>query len=462
MSAEKENEGPSASKKPRTAYKEASKRWNFIEEEEEVKLIKKFVPKNTMHSTKWALRNYTAWKDSRNNYFSDNPEKKVPEDLLETADDSSLCKWLTLYVTETCKQDGSKYPPKTLYSLLTGLLRYCREVNPDCPNFLNSEDHRFQALHNSIDNIMRELRQSGIGSKSKATEVFTKEDENKLWESNVLGIENPKALLRAVFFLNGKNLCLRGGEEHRKLKISQIIKHQNGYLYTENSSKNRSGGLAQMQLSNKSVPIYPVPEAGNRCHVKILDVYFSKLPKDAFSRDNFYLQPLPITPANPDNPWFSITPVGKNTLANMVKDICKDVKISGNKTNHSLRATGASSMFQAGVPEKIIQQWTGHRSLPGLRQYERTTIEQQKAVCKVLSSEKKESYSTFGQSTTTTSLDSLSSNSNACQSSTAPTFNFTGCSVMFCQGGLPLPPPPAAPAFSQPSLDFDFDMFLAD
>ena len=36
-----------------------------------------------------------------------------------TDDTAALCKWLTLYVAETRKQDGCKYPLKTLYSLLS-------------------------------------------------------------------------------------------------------------------------------------------------------------------------------------------------------------------------------------------------------------------------------------------------------------------------------------------------------
>ncbi len=36
-----------------------------------------------------------------------------------------------------------------------------------------------------------------------------------------------------------------------------------------------------------------------------------------------------------------------------MKDICKDAGIVGRKTNHSLRATGASELFAAGVPEII-------------------------------------------------------------------------------------------------------------
>ena len=59
--------------------------------------------------------------------------------------------------------------------------------------------------------------------------------------------------------------------------------------------------------------------------------------------------------------------------------------MGGNKTSHSLRATGVSSLFQAGVPEKVIQERSGHRSLDGLQQYQHTTIGQQQ-VSKVLAS----------------------------------------------------------------------------
>ena len=69
----------------------------------------------------------------------------------------------------------------------------------------------------------------------------------------------------------------------------------------------------------------------------------------------------------------------------MVKDICANAGIEGQKTNHSLRATGASELFHAGVPEKVIQERTGHLSLSGLHQYELTNFGQQLAISKVLS-----------------------------------------------------------------------------
>ena len=58
--------------------------------------------------------------------------------------------------------------------------------------------------------------------------------------------------------------------------------------------------------------------------------------------------------------------------------MCSQVGISGHKTNHSLRATGTTRMFEAGVPDKIIQQRTGHRSAEALHLYERVSVEQQR------------------------------------------------------------------------------------
>ncbi len=226
---------------------------------------------------------------------------------------------------------------------------------------------------------------------TKHAEISSKEDEIKLWETKVIGTENPKALLRVVFYLNGKNFCLRGDQEHRNLKLSQLVKCTSPslhYLYLENSSKN-PGGLAHFKQVAKRVPIYSNSKAGYKCHIHILDLYFSKLPPDAWKKDYFYARPLPNVPSDPDKPWFSPVPVGKNMLATMLKNMCNEAQIDGRKANHSLHSTGASELFQAGVPEKIIKERTGHHSLEALQTYERTTTEQQQAISDILSAEKK-------------------------------------------------------------------------
>ena len=83
------------------------------------------------------------------------------------------------------------------------------------------------------------------------------------------------------------SVSMTNGKEHRNLKISQLVRHHgpDHYIYTENGSKNRSGGLKQMKVENKVVPIYACPQASVRCHVKLLDLYLSKLPDGARQKD---------------------------------------------------------------------------------------------------------------------------------------------------------------------------------
>ena len=369
-------------------------RFHCIIEKELDSLVVAKPPVNTEYSTKWAVKNFDDWKHQRNATHSS--DKTIPENLLESGSVDQLCHWLSLYVVETRNKQGQPYPPKTLYQLLTGLHRHALTINPHTPNFLDKNNRAFRKLHNVIDNHFKALRKEGVGNDSKHTEIITKEEENKLWESGVLGLAtSPKALLRAVFFYNGKNFCLRGGAEHRCLKLSQFTccsEPDHHYIYTENSSKNRQGGFAQLRVENKVVPIFANSSAGDRCHVHILDTYISKLPEEVKGRDFFYARPLPAVPVDPKKPWFAPVPIGKNSLNTMLKDMCHEAGITGRKTNHSLRAIGASELFAAGVPEKIIKERTGHRSLDALHVYEHTTSTQHQAVSTILGSRNKVSF----------------------------------------------------------------------
>ena len=104
------------------------------------------------------------------------------------------------------------------------------------------------------------------------------------------------------------------------------------------------------------------------------DRYISLLPSAAFEKVIFYCRPMDVY--NDSGPWFMAAPIGKNLLAKMVPTMCEEANIVGKKTNHSLRVAGASSLFAAGIPERVIQQRIGHRSLDGLRTYERVTEDQ--------------------------------------------------------------------------------------
>ena len=350
-------------------------------------MTKLIIPKNTEKSSKWAMTNFKDWFDDFN---SRNPIDSCPYEVLTPkCPKDVLNKWLCVFINETRSKTGDKYPPKTIQSILAGILRFMRVSTPDYPNFFNKEDPDFNSFQVTLDNLFKHLRCDGVGSSSSRTETISCDEETQLWTSGVLNVDCPKSLLRCAFYYNGKCFCLRGGQEHRDLGVSQLerLYEPDRYVYREKSSKNRPGGINQTRLDHKCVTIVANPNAGDHCHVFILDKYIQKLPKDAVEKDLFYCKPLLATPNDEKSPWYYAVPIGKNMLGNMVKEICSEAGLDGKKTNHSLRVAGATSLYQAGVPEKLIQQRTGHRCLQSLRDYERVSSDQEIAVSRILSGE---------------------------------------------------------------------------
>ena len=183
---------------------------------------------------------------------------------------------------------------------------------------------------------------------------------------------------------------MHGGQEHRDLKRSQFTRvpadgysGSTYYQYVENGSKNYQGRFNETGQPNKVGRAYAQPDSGSRCPVRIFDLYLEKLPSGSTA---FYMQPLQKRPAKPSQPWFKNMPVGVNPLKNMMAKVSKLAGLSVKYTNHSLRATSASRMFQSGVPEKIVAEVIGHKSMNALRQYERTTEQQFQAVGNSISS----------------------------------------------------------------------------
>ena len=119
-------DGPSSSKRRRLSLTRkratcttstATERFEFLDDAKSEALTKKFVPKNTEKNTQWTLSTFLSWRDKRNQCFSEEPEKQVPLDILGSTD--SVAIWFTFFVAEVRKKDGTEYPPKTLYLLLT-------------------------------------------------------------------------------------------------------------------------------------------------------------------------------------------------------------------------------------------------------------------------------------------------------------------------------------------------------
>lgn len=76
--------------------------------------------------------------------------------------------------------------------------------------------------------------------------------------------------------------------------------------------------------------------------------------------------------------WYADVRVGVNTISKVVKTLCGKAGMEGFYTNHSLRATAATRMYEADLPEQLICEKTGHRS-DAVRSYKRTGPAQEQA-----------------------------------------------------------------------------------
>ena len=207
------------------------------------------VPQNTSKINNWCVAIWEEWTTARRNMYVEYPPPLLQCSL------EQLNNWLSRFALEVRRKDGEPYPPSTLYSIVCGLQRHIREVNPTISFFNNPELDDFKKI---LDGEMKRLRSLGLGVKKKQAEPITTEEENKLWEQGVLGNSSPQVLLDTMVFLCEMYFALRSAQEHRSLQCSQIElfepQQSPPYLvYNENYSKNNTGGIAQRKIKPKTV-----------------------------------------------------------------------------------------------------------------------------------------------------------------------------------------------------------------
>ena len=165
---------------------------------------------------------------------------------------------------------------------------------------------------------------------------------------------------------------LRGVQEHYDLVPQQLVRvppdreiytSKVYYVYNEYISKNNLHRFTDSKAKNKVVRAYARPDS-ERCVVRLLDTYLKLLPPNC---SHLYMRPRDNF--SPDKPSYLMQRVGINQIKKFMTDIMSIAGFSG-YTNHCLRATAVSRMYNAGIPESLISEKSGHRSLDGLRVYE--------------------------------------------------------------------------------------------
>ncbi len=335
----------------------------------------------------WAVRIFEEWQKARNLRVKiDGTCTQIGGELHEMNDDL-LCETMCQFILEVRKQSGLPYPRETLYSIVIMLQMYL-ETKGRHVRFLDPQSLVFVKVRNTLDNRMMSLSREGfITPKSKA-QVITYSQEDNMWKSGILSSETPERLVYTLLYSLGVQFALQAGEEHKSLKIGKQLSLEKDVntgedflQYVEHTAKNNQGGLSAMKSGGKVLRAYCHTDS-DRCVIQLYKKYVAARPdgNPKCSKD-FYLRPL--GKFNSEGIGFSCQPLGIHKIESAIKNLCLEAGITGKRSNHSLRATSATHLYEAEMDEQLIQECTGHRS-NAVRGYKRTSTGLQKKVCQTL------------------------------------------------------------------------------
>ena len=191
-------------------------------------------------------------------------------------------------------------------------------------------------------------------------------------------VPDPVRFCQKVWFLICYHFCLRGRELQAFLRAEdlQVVEETGSYitLSTSFASKtSRQGGTS----GSDEVSIGRIQAESQVKSVKLL---LSKLDKGC--PRNFQMAKKRVRAD--DEVWYTGQPLGKNTMASMMKRISEKASLSRYFTNHSVRATCITKLAKAGVPDSVIMATSGHRRPESLLSYNRHSEVQKKRTAAIL------------------------------------------------------------------------------
>ena len=167
---------------------------------------------------------------------------------------------------------------------------------------------------------------------------------------NLLGTSSAKSLLYTVYFYKRNIFGLKGGDQ-RNIVLNNFELGSIFINFQENSCETFHGGISDLKYTRRTVNHICHKEGIKHepCLVEIYRLYIGLLEVFAKNGKAFYYKASKAK--------FGFEKVSVGIARAGVK----------RKTAHCLRVTCASSLFNAGVEEKLIRERTGHRSNPLLK-----------------------------------------------------------------------------------------------
>ncbi|XP_012497736.1 PREDICTED: zinc finger MYM-type protein 4 [Propithecus coquereli] len=255
---------------------------------------------------------------------------KLKEDILSCTF-AELSLGLCQFIQEVRRPNGEKYDPDSILYLCLGIQQYLFE-NGRIDNIFTEPYSRFMIELTKLLKIWEPtILPNGY--------MFSRIEEEHLWECKQLGAYSPIVLLNTLLFFNTKYFQLKNVTEHLKLSFAHVMRRTRTLKYSTKMTYLRFFPPLQKQESEPDkvtvgkrkrneedeVPV-GVEMAENtdnplRCPVRLYEFYLSKCSESVKQRnDVFYLQPerscVPNSPM-----WYSTFPIDPGTLDTMLTRI---------------------------------------------------------------------------------------------------------------------------------------------
>ncbi|NXJ79278.1 ZMYM3 protein, partial [Trogon melanurus] len=278
----------------------------------------------------WVQAKYAGGETSKGEELRFGPKPmRIKEDILACTA-AELNYGLAQFVKEITRPNGERYEPDSIYYLCLGIQQYLLENNRMVNIFTDLYYLTFvQELNKSLSGWQPTILPNNT--------VFSRVEEEHLWECKQLGVYSPFVLLNTLMFFNTKFFGLQTAEEHMQLSFTNVVRQSRKcttargmtkvvsirYYAPAKQKKGRDGGSGKRKREEEIPMLEQRENRMNplRCPVKFYEFYLSKCPESLRNRnDVFYLQPERSCIA--ESPlWYSVIPMDRSMLESMLNRI---------------------------------------------------------------------------------------------------------------------------------------------
>ncbi|XP_063288829.1 zinc finger MYM-type protein 3 isoform X5 [Pelobates fuscus] len=277
----------------------------------------------------WVQRKYEGGEPKKGEEIRFGPKPmRIKEDILACTA-AELNYGLAQFVKEIKRPNGERYEPDSIYYLCLGIQQYLLDNNRMVNIFTDLYYLTFvQELNKILTSWHRNLTPNRL--------IYSRVEEEHLWDCKQLGVYSPFVLLKTLMFFNTKYFGLRTAEEHMQLSFTNVVRQSRKCTTNRGTMKvvsiryyppARQKKGRESSTKRKREEETPILEQNEnklnplRCPVKFYEFYLSKCPENLRNRsDLFYLQPERSCVA--ESPlWYSVIAMDKSMLQSMLSRI---------------------------------------------------------------------------------------------------------------------------------------------